>query len=392
MEVKDASYERNRRSGEPEVHYSCPRCRTPLVSTMQDFQGGETCPACGVSLTLSQDSEALVKNLYAKDLEQEACLLAEKEYAQRESRSAKEKAKAERQKKIAGAMGEVRKARKKILVAIACIAGVGVWCGVIAAIYYFREHVQAVVAEATQVVADAKASVVGRTISPAEVRDVLSRTSVNDISSQNVNQQLATYARGVMQMAELVALAFGANEGAAAGEISSAAFGEIQSNTVFQQKTVFYKAAFRLLHVGAQACGADESACNEILSAVEIGDIRADTVHQQCANYCQGMFECAALIAACQGGDLDDLQGVRSGTTTSEIGADTVFQQIVCRLKGLVSMLEIVANQRGAEGSDVGDVLHELRLADISSETVYQQEVNCLIAVMKLLGLVAIGG
>lgn len=399
MEIAEVEYRKNQRTSEEEVHYSCPRCKAELVTLFQDMQSEDRCPECSVRFVFSEESKLLIEN------ERQDALLAEERVQVRNAERMQQ-----RSQKNEELLRLLKSSRKTFLIVVACLVGILVWCGAIFTAYTYRQQIQetlAGVADAasetgtstTEVVSEVVENItptvpilsVGRKITKDEVDRVIQSTELNDISSETVNQQLATYARGVMQMSELVALAVGAKEAAANTVKSSVSLSEIGADNVYQQKAIYYKATFELLSLAAKASGASESNCKAIHSSTEIADISADTIHQQCANYCMASLNFSALSAKALGVDGSKIESVKSNVELAEISAGTVFQQIVCRLQGLVEILELAALARGVNESLVSNAMSTLRIAEISSDTVYQQEVNYLMAAMALLGLIATG-
>jgi len=399
IEIDEVEYRKNRRSSEEEVHYSCPRCKAELVTLFQDMQSEDRCPECSVRFVFSEESKLLIEN------ERQDALLAEERVQVRNAERMQQ-----RSQKNEELLTLLKSSRKTFLIVVACLVGILVWCGAIFTAYTYRQQIQetfAGVADAASETGTSTTEVVSgvvENITPHgadfvswaedyqdEVDRVIQSTELNDISSETVNQQLATYARGVMQMSELVALAVGAKEAAANAVKSSVSLSEIGADNVYQQKAIYYKATFELLALAAKASGASESNCKAIHSSTEIADISADTIHQQCANYCMASLNFSALSAKALGVDGSKIESVKSNVELAEISAGTVFQQIVCRLQGLVEILELAALARGVNESLVSNAMSNLRIAEISSDTVYQQEVNYLMAAMALLGLIATG-
>lgn len=253
------------------------------------------------------------------------------------------------------------------------------------------QHFGAVARSASRVVPAARALSPVRVITQEEVDAVIRKTSLNDISSKNVYQQMATFSQGAMKMSSLVALSYGAAAGDIDGKLRAVDVAEIGTRTVHQQKAVYLEGMQILLAAAAKASGVADSKVEAVLSQVRISDIGSKTVHQQCANYCSGCLKLAELLAATEGVSSDRIRMVMSDVRTNDVTADTVHQQNVSYLSGLAQMLALAATSRGAANSKTDAVLREMRLADIGAKTVFQQEVNTLVGVMKLLGLLAVG-
>jgi hypothetical protein len=264
----------------------------------------------------------------------------------------------------------------------------------VAAVMYrpqLTQHFGAVARSASRVVPAARALSPVRVITQEEVDAVIRQTSLNDISSKNVYQQMATFSRGAMKMSSLVALSYGAAAGDIDGKLRAVDIAEIGTKTVHQQKAVYLEGMQILLAAAARASGVADSKVEAVLSQVRISDIGSKTVHQQCANYCSGCLKLAELLASTEGVSSDRIGIVMSDVRTNDVTADTVHQQNVAYLSGLAQMLALAAASRGAANSETDAVLREMRLADIGAKTVFQQEVNALVGVMKLLGLLAVG-
>lgn len=264
----------------------------------------------------------------------------------------------------------------------------------LAAVMYrpqLTQHFGAVARSASRVVPAARALSPVRVITQEEVDAVIRQTSLNDISSKNVYQQMATFSRGAMKMSSLVALSYGAASADVDGKLRAVDVAEIGTKTVHQQKAVYLEGMQILLAAAAKASGVADSKVEAVLSQVRISDIGSKTVHQQCANYCSGCLKLAELLAATEGVSSDRIRMVMSDVRTNDVTADTVHQQNVAYLAGLTQMLALAATSRGAASSETDAVLREMRLADIGAKTVFQQEVNALVGVMKLLGLLAVG-
>ena len=245
---------------------------------------------------------------------------------------------------------------------------------------------------AAKVIPAAAAVAPTKVIRQEEVDAILNGVRINEIRSNNVYQQMVSYARGSMEMSELVALGLGASKDDAANGRRAADLAEIGTRTVHQQKAVYLEGMMQLLASGARASGASATEVESIRSQVRTNDIGTDTVHQQCANYCNGCLHFAEIIVRAEGGSSTEATAIMSEARLAEIRADTVHQQIVGRLTAFVKMLALAAQARGASAVVVDGVLSEMRLADISADTVFQQEVTRLSAALKLLGLIATGG
>ena len=402
MEITEVEYKKNRRTGEEEVLYSCPRCNAELVTLIQEIQSEDKCPDCSVMFVFSEEAKILIEN------ERRAALIAEEKVQARNAERMQQ-----RSQNKEDFLSLLMSFRKTFLVVVACLVGILVWFGAIVAAYTYRQQIQEslagvvdaasettksttevvtdVIENATPEVPSMPGLIIGREITKDEVDRVVRSTELNDISSETVNQQLATYARGVMRMSELVALAVGAKESSVSAVNSSVSLSEIGADNVYQQKAIYYKATFELLELAAQASGAGETDLKAIHTSTEIADISTDTIHQQCANYCMASVKYAALLAKALAVEVSKIESAKSSVSLAEISANTVFQQIVCRLQGLVEILELAAIARGANKNLVNDAMTTLRIAEISSNTVYQQEVNYLKGAMTLLGLIATG-
>ena len=230
-----------------------------------------------------------------------------------------------------------------------------------------------------------------RIISPAEADAVISQTVTNDISSKNVYQQMATYARGAMTMSSLVALSFGAAATEVEGELRSAEAAEAGTTTVHQQAAVYLKGMLNQLALTARTAGCTAADVESVLSQVRISDASSSTIHQQCASYYSGCLMCAKLVAIKEGAPADRVQSLMSGIRTGDVSADTVHQQNANYLSGLAQMVALAAKARGASDPRVEAVLQEMRTAGIGTTTVFQQEVTMLGGVIKCMGVLAVG-
>lgn len=282
-------------------------------------------------------------------------------------------------------------AKRRVTASIVFVLAVGV---VVTALAYRQELTQqlgAVARSASRVVPAARALSPVRVIRQDEVDAVIRQASLNDISSKNVYQQMATFSQGAMKMSSLVALSYGAASSDIDGKLRAVDIAEIGTQTVHQQKAVYLEGMQNLLASAAKSSGVPSSRIEAVLSGVRIGDIGTKTVHQQCANYCSGCLQLAELLAGAEGASPERIRLVMSSVRTNDITADTVHQQNVAYLSGLAQMLALAATSRGAASSKTDAVLQEIRLADIGAKTVFQQEVNTLVGVMKLLGILAVG-
>lgn len=274
------------------------------------------------------------------------------------------------------------------------IALVGI-CGIGLAGFYHRPLVAqrfgSVVRAAARVMPAARPLSPIRVIGQEEVDAVIRQTATNDLSSTNVYHQVATYSRGVMRMASLVALSYGATEDDVRARVRAVEAAESQAQTVHQQTAVCLEGSQLLLAAAAKASGAHGTKVEAILAKVRSADLASSTVHQQCVNYSSGCLELSALLAAGEGVSSDRIGLITSGVRAGDAGADTVHQQHVAYLSGLVDMLAVAANSRGAGPVKPEAILQEMRVADSTARTVFQQEVNVLVGIMKMLGILAMG-
>lgn len=285
----------------------------------------------------------------------------------------------------------VTPAKYRRLVVISLLFAVGACIAAVAYRPQLTQKIGAVARSASQVVPAARVLSPVRVIRQDEVDTVIRQASLNDISSKNVYQQMATFSLGAMKMSSLVALSYGATSTDIDGKLRAVDVAEIGTQTVHQQTAVYLEGMQILLAAAAKASGVASAKVDAVLSQVRISDIGSKTVHQQCANYCSGCLQLAELLAAAEGASSERIRTVMSGVRTNDITADTVHQQNVAYLSGLAQMLALTATSRGAANAKTEAVLQEMRLADISARTVFQQEVNALMGVMKLLGVLAVG-
>jgi hypothetical protein len=228
-------------------------------------------------------------------------------------------------------------------------------------------------------------------VKQSEVDSVLIQTETDDISSENVNQQIACYSRGAMKMASLLALSYGADSSAIDTTLHEIKIDEIGTTTVFQQKAVYFQGMMKFLAIASRSAGSPEFKIESALSQVRVAEIGSKTVHQQCVNYSKGCLKLVELIAIQEGASQVQIQLIQSAVSQSDITAETVYQQQVAQLTGICKMLVIAAKSRGVESSKTSDALLDIERADLSAKTVFQQEVNRLIGIMKLLGSLAVG-
>jgi DNA-directed RNA polymerase subunit RPC12/RpoP len=253
------------------------------------------------------------------------------------------------------------------------------------------KRVEQAVRAAASVVPAVRPLARGRVISQAEVDECIRTTKLNDVSSSNVYQQMATYARGTMNMSSLAALAVGAAEGDVKGRLRAAEISEVGTRTVHQQKAAYLEGMLHLLALAARASGASAADVEATMSRVRVVEAGSDTVHQQCANYCSGCLRLAELMAIAEGVASGDTRAVMSQVEIDDAASDTVHQQTVTYLSGLAKMLALAGRARGASASRCDGVLTAIGTADIAAKTVYQQEVNRLDGILELLGAVALG-